>query len=131
MRGGAAPFEVTGTSGVKANDPEGGSRGDEQPLNPEPSGPAVISDMELLSRKAEFVGRAVRFAAIPVVTAPGPHTFWVGRPGNRTLVVMDDKTRRMLLGLGCEVGQGWFFARALPADEVAAWLANFSGGSGR
>ena len=91
--GGTAPFEVTGTSGAKANDPEGGSRGDEQPLNPQTSGPIVISDMELLSRKAELVGRAVRFAAIPVVTAPGPRTFWVGRLGNRTLVVMDDKTQ--------------------------------------
>ena len=88
-----APAEVTGTSGARANDPEGGGRGDEKPLNPEPSGPSVISDMELLTSKSELVGRAVRFAAIPVVTASGPRTFWVGRLGNQTLVLMDDKVQ--------------------------------------
>jgi hypothetical protein len=88
-----APAEVTGTSGERANDPEGGGRGDEKPLNPAASGPSVISDMELLTSKSELVGRAVRFAAIPVVTASGPRTFWVGRLGNQTLVLMDDKVQ--------------------------------------
>lgn len=86
-----APAEVTGTSGKRANDPEGGGRGDEKPLNPAASGPSVISDMELLTSKSELVGRAVRFAAIPVVTASGPRTFWVGRLGNQTLVLLDEK----------------------------------------
>ncbi len=27
-----------------------------------------------------------------------------------------------LHSLGCESGQGWLFARAMPADEVAAWI---------
>jgi len=88
-----APAQVTGTSAERANDPEGGGRGDEKPLNSAGSGPSVISDMELLTSKSEFVGRAVRFAAIPVVTASGPRTFWVGRLGNQTLVLMDDKVQ--------------------------------------
>ena len=87
-----APAEVTGTSGERTDDPEGGGRGDEKPLNPAAAGPTVISDMELLTSKSALVGRAVRFAAIPVVTSPGPRTFWVGRLGNQTLVLMDDKT---------------------------------------
>ncbi len=39
--------------------------------------------------------------------------------------VEDDETRRMLLSIGCEVGQGWHFARPMPADAFAAWLARY------
>jgi diguanylate cyclase (GGDEF)-like protein len=37
--------------------------------------------------------------------------------------VEDEETRRMLLECGCEVGQGWHFARPMPADAFATWLA--------
>ena len=35
------------------------------------------------------MGRAVEIAAIPVMGSPGPRTLWVGRPLNRTLVLLD------------------------------------------
>jgi hypothetical protein len=84
-----APYEVAGTSGAHENDPEGLGRGDEQPLNPRAEGPSVIGDMGLLSEKENYVGRAVEIAAIPVMGTPGPRTLWVGRPLNRTLVLLD------------------------------------------
>ncbi|MBV1848762.1 putative bifunctional diguanylate cyclase/phosphodiesterase [Catellatospora tritici] len=37
--------------------------------------------------------------------------------------VEDDRAWRLLHAAGCEVGQGWFFARPLPPDELADWLA--------
>jgi len=52
--------------------------------------------MELLTAKEDYVGRAVAIAAIPVMGAPGPRTLWVGRPMNRTLVLLD----RNIQGLG-------------------------------
>jgi diguanylate cyclase (GGDEF)-like protein len=39
--------------------------------------------------------------------------------------VEDDRTRRLLLDAGCHVAQGWFFARPMPADDLAAWLARY------
>jgi diguanylate cyclase len=39
--------------------------------------------------------------------------------------VENDATRRMLLAGGCEVAQGWYFARPMPADELASWLARY------
>ncbi len=39
--------------------------------------------------------------------------------------VEDDETRRLLVGHGCEVGQGWHFARPMPADALATWLARY------
>jgi diguanylate cyclase (GGDEF)-like protein len=39
--------------------------------------------------------------------------------------VEDDKTRRMLLEEGCEVAQGWFYARPMPADDLFAWLLRY------
>jgi diguanylate cyclase (GGDEF)-like protein len=39
--------------------------------------------------------------------------------------VEDDQTRRMLLGAGCEVAQGWFYARPMPADDLFAWLVRY------
>jgi hypothetical protein len=84
--------EVAGTSGERANDPEGLPRGD-APLNPVASGPSVISDMELLTSKDEYVGRAVEIPAITVMSVPGPRTFWVGRLANRTLVLLDRQTQ--------------------------------------
>jgi diguanylate cyclase (GGDEF)-like protein len=39
--------------------------------------------------------------------------------------VENDTTRRMLLAGGCEVAQGWYFARPMPADELASWLARY------
>ena len=84
-----APYSVTGTSGERENDPEGLGRGDEKPLNPVSEGPRVIGDMELLTAKEDYVGRAVAIPAIPVMGTPGPRTLWVGRPMNRTLVLLD------------------------------------------
>jgi diguanylate cyclase (GGDEF)-like protein len=37
--------------------------------------------------------------------------------------VEDERSWRMLHAAGCEAAQGWFYARPLPADEVAGWLA--------
>jgi hypothetical protein len=87
--GGAAPMAVTGTSGEGVDDPEGRPAG-EAPLNPAGAGPSVIGDPGLLTEKQSYVGRAVEIAAVAVMTRPGPRTFWVGRIGNRTLVLADE-----------------------------------------
>jgi len=89
----SAPYAVAGTSGSRENDPEGLGRGDEAPLNPPATGPSVIGDMELLTSKEKYVGRAVEIRAIPVMSTPGPRTLWVGRPMNRTLVLLDRNTQ--------------------------------------
>ena len=86
---GAAPTAVTGTSGERVDDPEGRPAG-EVPLNPAGAGPSVIGDPGLLTAKENYVGRAVEIAAVAVMTRPGPRTFWVGRIGNRTLVLADE-----------------------------------------
>jgi EAL domain-containing protein (putative c-di-GMP-specific phosphodiesterase class I) len=39
--------------------------------------------------------------------------------------VEDDETRRLLSASGCEVGQGWYYARPMPADALANWLARY------
>jgi EAL domain-containing protein (putative c-di-GMP-specific phosphodiesterase class I) len=39
--------------------------------------------------------------------------------------VEDEETRRLLVSGGCEVGQGWFFARPMPADALGAWLHRY------
>jgi diguanylate cyclase len=39
--------------------------------------------------------------------------------------VEDDRTRRMLLSSGCEVAQGWYYARPMPADAFTKWLADY------
>jgi diguanylate cyclase (GGDEF)-like protein len=39
--------------------------------------------------------------------------------------VEDDPTRRMLLAAGCEVAQGWYYARPMPADDLLGWLARY------
>jgi diguanylate cyclase (GGDEF)-like protein len=39
--------------------------------------------------------------------------------------VEDDRTRRMLVHGGCEVAQGWHFARPMPADALVSWLARY------
>jgi hypothetical protein len=86
--GGSGPMAVTGTSGERIDDPEGRPEG-ERPLNPSGEGPSVIGDPGLLSEKENYVGRSVELAAVAVMTKPGPRTFWVGRVGNRTLVLAD------------------------------------------
>jgi len=37
--------------------------------------------------------------------------------------VEDEPTWRMLHQQGCEVAQGWFYARPMPADDLLAWIA--------
>jgi len=37
--------------------------------------------------------------------------------------VEDEPTWRMLVEAGCDVAQGWFFARPMPGDELAGWLS--------
>lgn len=37
--------------------------------------------------------------------------------------VEDEPTWRMLHHQGCEVAQGWFYARPMPADDLLAWIA--------
>jgi|SRR5690606_27506674 len=39
--------------------------------------------------------------------------------------VEDEQTWRLLVESGCCVGQGWFFARPMPGDELPAWLARY------
>ncbi|HEY2791642.1 MAG TPA: GGDEF domain-containing phosphodiesterase, partial [Micromonosporaceae bacterium] len=39
--------------------------------------------------------------------------------------VEDDRTRRLLVAAGCHVAQGWFYARPMPADELAGWLSRY------
>jgi diguanylate cyclase (GGDEF)-like protein len=39
--------------------------------------------------------------------------------------VEDDRTRRLLVGAGCHVAQGWYYARPMPADELTSWLARY------
>lgn len=39
--------------------------------------------------------------------------------------VEDEASWRRLHALGCHVAQGWFYARPMPADELAAWLARY------
>jgi EAL domain-containing protein (putative c-di-GMP-specific phosphodiesterase class I) len=39
--------------------------------------------------------------------------------------VEDDRTRRLLLAAGCHVAQGWYYARPMPADELAGWMARY------
>ncbi len=39
--------------------------------------------------------------------------------------VEDARTHAMLLDGGCEVAQGWHFARPMPADDLVTWLARY------
>ncbi len=38
--------------------------------------------------------------------------------------VEDQRTWDLLLGLGCDVAQGYFMARPMPADEMLEWMRN-------
>ena len=37
--------------------------------------------------------------------------------------VEDDMTSRLLADAGCDIGQGWHYARPMPAAELTGWLA--------
>ncbi|MEU5941185.1 EAL domain-containing protein [Micromonospora sp. NPDC047548] len=39
--------------------------------------------------------------------------------------VEDERTWRMLHAAGCDVAQGWFHARPMPAEELATWLTRY------
>jgi diguanylate cyclase (GGDEF)-like protein len=39
--------------------------------------------------------------------------------------VEDERTWRLLHAAGCDVAQGWFYARPMPAEELATWLARY------
>ncbi|MGH8881443.1 MAG: EAL domain-containing protein, partial [Stackebrandtia sp.] len=39
--------------------------------------------------------------------------------------VEDESTWRHLVNLGCHVGQGWFHARPMPAENFADWLRRY------
>jgi diguanylate cyclase len=45
--------------------------------------------------------------------------------------VEDERTRRLLCEVGCEVGQGWLFARPMQAASVAGWLGRQRGSGPR
>ena len=40
--------------------------------------------------------------------------------------VEDEQTAQMLADVGCDIAQGWLFARAMPADDFVKWLATRS-----
>jgi EAL domain-containing protein (putative c-di-GMP-specific phosphodiesterase class I) len=37
--------------------------------------------------------------------------------------VETEAQQQALKALGCHIGQGWLYARPMPADELQAWLA--------
>jgi EAL domain-containing protein (putative c-di-GMP-specific phosphodiesterase class I) len=39
--------------------------------------------------------------------------------------VEDERTFRLLARMGCDVAQGWYYARPMPADELALWLSRY------
>ncbi|MFD0822392.1 putative bifunctional diguanylate cyclase/phosphodiesterase, partial [Micromonospora zhanjiangensis] len=39
--------------------------------------------------------------------------------------VEDERTWRLLREVGCDVAQGWFYARPMPAADLIAWLARY------
>ncbi|MCP3782744.1 EAL domain-containing protein [Micromonospora sp. A3M-1-15] len=39
--------------------------------------------------------------------------------------VEDERTWRLLHAAGCDVAQGWFHARPMPAEELVAWLSRY------
>jgi diguanylate cyclase (GGDEF)-like protein len=39
--------------------------------------------------------------------------------------VEDERTFLMLARMRCEVAQGWFYARPMPADQLASWLSRY------
>ncbi|MEU7573213.1 EAL domain-containing protein [Micromonospora sp. NPDC049240] len=39
--------------------------------------------------------------------------------------VEDERTWRLLHAAGCDVAQGWFHARPMPAEELIAWLSRY------
>jgi diguanylate cyclase (GGDEF)-like protein len=39
--------------------------------------------------------------------------------------VEDERTWRLLAAAGCHAAQGWFHARPMPADDLAAWLSRY------
>ncbi|HEY6594371.1 MAG TPA: EAL domain-containing protein [Asanoa sp.] len=39
--------------------------------------------------------------------------------------VEDERTWRLLHTIGCDVAQGWFYARPMPAEELVDWLARY------
>ncbi|MEU1811494.1 putative bifunctional diguanylate cyclase/phosphodiesterase [Micromonospora aurantiaca (nom. illeg.)] len=39
--------------------------------------------------------------------------------------VEDERTWRMLHAAGCDVAQGWFHARPMPAEDLVAWLSRY------
>jgi hypothetical protein len=89
LGGPADSDRVRATTGEQdsGHDPEGDR--ESNVLNPPPEGPAVISDVELLTGAQNYAGRPARFAAVVVAEKNGDRTFWVGRLGNRTLVLLD------------------------------------------
>ncbi len=48
--------------------------------------------------------------------------------GLRTVAegIEDEQTRARLIDIGCDLGQGWLFAKALPAQEIPAFIAHRS-----
>jgi diguanylate cyclase (GGDEF)-like protein len=39
--------------------------------------------------------------------------------------VEDEPTSRRLHATGCQIAQGWFYARPMPGDEVVSWLSHY------
>jgi EAL domain-containing protein (putative c-di-GMP-specific phosphodiesterase class I) len=39
--------------------------------------------------------------------------------------VEDERTWRLLHAAGCDVAQGWFYARPMPAGELVTWLSRY------
>jgi EAL domain-containing protein (putative c-di-GMP-specific phosphodiesterase class I) len=37
-----------------------------------------------------------------------------------------EPVERMLREAGCEIGQGWYFAKAMKEDDLTRWLSNYA-----
>ncbi|HXE80053.1 MAG TPA: hypothetical protein VNK41_04830 [Vicinamibacterales bacterium] len=91
--------------------PESGEEGSPDAM------PPVVSDQRMLSNPERYIGRSARFAAVPVVAANGERTFWAGRVGSRSLVVLDPSIENPGVTPGQRVDVAGTFEQA-PSGEA-------------
>ena len=108
---------VEGTSGEGAGgaaaSPEPGSATGQQTT------PPATSDNQMLANPEQYAGRTARLTAVPVMGTNGDRTFWAGRPGSRTLVLMDESiTNPEDITTGQRVDLTGRFERTPSGDEL-------------